>query len=255
MDIYVTRIQKIFRGYLYRSRRLPLILYIIQRRLSICKFNFVDISKDGRTNSCLDENNIIDMLLNNKFFKIKIPNIRMWYDILIYDNIHGWIPVNIKSTTTFTNDNAGNLAMCVHSYTNYKLDLFNETKYNNNFMSSLLIKKLKLKEYNRLYKKDYYFIVFNKTDPKDIIVNSILGLANIYPNINNLPFQVCWNKNREFIYDRIDNKVNLFIECLQKPMYNWKNNFLRNIKIVSGKMKRKRQDYMDFVSNKKIKLD
>lgn len=31
--------------------------------------------------------------------------------------MYGWIPVNIKTTTTLTNDNTGNLAMCVYAYT------------------------------------------------------------------------------------------------------------------------------------------
>ena len=37
----------------------------------------------------------------------------MWYDILAYDYMYKWIPINIKTTTTKTSDNTGNLTMCV----------------------------------------------------------------------------------------------------------------------------------------------
>ena len=47
----------------------------------------------------------------------------MWYDILAFDFLVGWIPINIKSTTTLTSDNTGNFAMCVYSYTDENLDL------------------------------------------------------------------------------------------------------------------------------------
>ena len=42
----------------------------------------------------------------------------MWYDILVFDYMYGWLPINIKITTMKTNDNTGNLAMCVcvHKY-------------------------------------------------------------------------------------------------------------------------------------------
>ena len=46
----------------------------------------------------------------------------MWQEILALEYIYGWIPINIKTTTTLTSDNTGNLAMCVYSYTNEMLD-------------------------------------------------------------------------------------------------------------------------------------
>ena len=48
----------------------------------------------------------------------------MWYDIAVYDNIFEWIPVNIKTTTTQTHDNIGNLTLCVYAYTDEKINLF-----------------------------------------------------------------------------------------------------------------------------------
>ena len=80
------------------------------------------LSQDGRVNSSIDEISIIESL-NTKFSnKIRVPNSRMWYDILLFDNLIGWIPVNIKSTTTLTYDNTGNLTTCVYAYTDTEID-------------------------------------------------------------------------------------------------------------------------------------
>lgn len=234
-DKYAIKIQKVFKGYIVRSRRLPLILYIIQKYLKSYDFTCSEIFEDGRNNSSLDEINIIKVLINKFQSKIIVPKIRLWYDILVYDKIYHWIPVNIKTTKMLTRDNTGNLAMCVHAYTNYNLTLNYNKSYSNGLMSSILINKLKNKEYNNNYKKDYYFIVLNKTNTKDIIINSILGLNKINTNINNLPFQVCWNNNRTYKRDMITNKIDLFIKCLTNYKNNWKSNFLNNIKSLKRK--------------------
>lgn len=121
----------------------------------------------------------------------------MWYDILTFDYIYGWIPINIKTTTTLITDNTGNLTMCVYAYINELLDIHRDKSYENGKINYILFNKLKNKNYNTNNKKDYYFIVLNKTNSNDIIIiNSLKGLTLLIPNINNLPFQVCWDKNR-----------------------------------------------------------
>jgi hypothetical protein len=155
----------------------------------------------------------------------------MWYDILVYDYIYGWLPVNIKTTTTLSNDNTGNLAMCVYAYTDEQLDL--HKAYNNGKMSEILFKKIKKKEYNKINKKDYYFIILNKTDRNDIIINSVKGLSILTANTNNLPFQVCWNKNRKYRYKNIRQNITQFIECVQKPKLNWKETFMTNMRTLN----------------------
>lgn len=222
-------IQKWFRGCLLRIKQLPLIILYIQNYLNNTTLEFSKQNKDGRINSSLDENNIIELLKNKFINKIKIPKIRMWYDILVLDYFYGWIPINIKTTTTLTNDNSGNLAMCVYSYTDENLDLHKSKSYNNKEMSVLLIQKLNEKKYNLNIKKDYYFIVLNK-NTKNIIINSIKGLIKLTPNINNLPFQICWNKNKEFKYEHIYIKIKLFIECIKNTKFSWKDHFMSNIK-------------------------
>lgn len=231
--IKIIKIQSWFRGNSFRLKRLPLIMYKIQNYLKLQVFQFSSQNEDGRINSCLDEVKVVK-LLNEKFgTRIKIPHKRHWYDILAYDYMYGWIPINIKTTTTLTSDNTGNLAMCVYAYTNEILDIHSNKSYENGKMSSILFNKLKNKEYNFNNKKDYYFIVLNKTDLSTPIVNSVKGLTLLTPNINNLPFQVCWNNNRTYKYENIDKKIKQFIDCLQKPKPSWKEKFMSNIRSLN----------------------
>lgn len=228
--VKIIQIQAWFRGSIFRLKRLPLIMYKIQNYLKLQAFQFSSQNEDGRINSCLDEVEVIK-LINEKFgARIKTPEKRHWYDILAYDYIYGWIPINIKTTTTLTSDNTGNLAMCVYAYTDEVLDIHSNKSYENGKMSSILFNKLKNKEYNFINKKDYYFIVLNKTDSTTIIVNSVKGLTTLTPNINNLPFQVCWNKNRSYKYENIHKKIKQFLICLQQPKPSWQETFMSNIR-------------------------
>ena len=227
------KIQRWFRGSIVRLKRLPLIMYKIQKHLHDSTIDFSNDNEDGRINSCIDEDTVIKILIEKFKDRIKKPKIRMWYDILVFDQIHGWIPCNIKTTTTETCDNTGNLAMCVYAYTDVVLKLDINKSYENGKMSNLLFEKLNDKKHNKTAKKDYYFIVLNKKKNKDIIVNSVKGISILTANINNLPFQICWSKNREFKYDKIDNKIKLFIECLQKPRPSWKETFMSNIRTLT----------------------
>ena len=229
----IIKIQKWYRGSIVRLNRLPLIMYKIQKYLQSQMFCFSTKNEDGRINSCMDEENVIELLIQQFGDRIKKPKIRMWYDILAFDSIYDWVPINIKTTTTNTPDNTGNIAMCVHAYTNEMLDIHSSNSYASGKMSSVLFDKLKKKEYNTHNKKDYYFIVLNKTDATDIIVNSVKGLTTLTPNINNLPFQVCWDKNRVFKYENINKKIKQFIHCLQKPNPSWKETFMTNIRTLT----------------------
>ena len=230
--IKIIKIQKMFRCYIFRLKQMPLIMYKIKKYLELNAFTFSTQNEDGRINSCIDEDSLIKLLVNKFSKKIKKPKIRMWYDILVFDYIYGWLPINIKTTSTLTSDNTGNLAMCVYAYTDEILDIHRDKTYDNGKMSEILFDKLKNKKYNTNNKKDYYFIVLNKTDGSDIIVNSVKGLTILTPNINNLPFQVCWYKNRLFKYENIKKKIKLFIDCLQKPKPSWKETFMSNIRTL-----------------------
>lgn len=223
------KIQKWFRGCMLRLKRLPTTIYAIQEYLKSLQFQFSKKNDDGRINSCLDEDEVIRVLLSKFGKRIKIPKIRMWYDMLAYDYMYGWLVINIKSTTMMTSDNTGNLAMCVYAYTDEYLDIHRDRTYENGIMSKILIDRLKNRRYNFSNKKDYYFIVLNKTS-NDVIANSVKGLSVLTPNANNLPFQVCWNKNRHFCHERIEAKIRQFMECVKKPKPSWKETFLAEIR-------------------------
>jgi hypothetical protein len=227
----ITIIQKNIRGFLYRLKHLPLILYQIKYYLKKTIFNFSSQTNDGRINSLLDEDKIINLLKKKYNNKIKECDKRHWSDILVFDKRYGWLPVNIKTTTTITSDNTGNLAMCVYAYTDEKLDL--DKTYNNGEMSETLFEKIKNKEYNKKYKKDYYFIVLNKTNQEDIIINSVLGIKYLTPNVNNLPFQVKCNNNKDYEYKKIDISIKMFLECLKKPKPSWQEKFMLNMRTLN----------------------
>jgi hypothetical protein len=227
------KFKAIVKGILYRKYNLPNSLLSIKCILKKETFNICKENEDGRINSCTDEIEIIKILEDKMPGRIIRPGKRMWYDILVYDYQYDWLPVNIKSTRTSTSDNTGNLAMCVWAYTDEKLDLRKKNTYKNGDMSKILIDKLKKKKYNYNNTKDYYFVVVNKVNPNDIIVNSIKGLTILSSNNNNLPFQVCWNKNRKFTYKNIIKNIEMLLNALQKPKPSWKESFLNDVRKIT----------------------
>ena len=97
-------------------------------------------------------------------------------------------------------------------------------------MSKILIEKISDKCLNKNIKRDYYFIVVNKTNPSEIIVNSFKGLEHLTSNINNLPFQVKWSVNKHYTYKPISSVLKKFISTLKKPKPSWSEEFLFNIR-------------------------
>uniref|UniRef100_A0A6C0D791 Uncharacterized protein n=2 Tax=viral metagenome TaxID=1070528 RepID=A0A6C0D791_9ZZZZ len=104
LNVITIKIQAWFRGTSFRLKRLPLIMYKIQNYLKLQAFQFSSQNEDGRINSCLDEVEVIKLLSIKFGARIKTPIKRHWYDILAYDYMYGWIPINIKTTTTLTSD-------------------------------------------------------------------------------------------------------------------------------------------------------
>jgi len=88
MEKHIITIQKWFRGNIYRLKHLPLILYKIKNYLLLQKLLLSNKHEDGRINSSIDENIIIDIIIKKFGDRIKKPKIRMWYDILIFDYIY-----------------------------------------------------------------------------------------------------------------------------------------------------------------------
>tara|TARA_B100000575_G_C23141862_1_gene664708 strand:- start:7 stop:705 length:699 start_codon:yes stop_codon:yes gene_type:complete len=221
-------IQRVVRGYNLRKNRLPNSLYYTKNILENNYFPTASVSDDGRINSCMDETSIINILLEHIPNRIKTPEKRHWFDVQVRDFRYGWLPINIKSTSMQSADNTGNLAMCVYALTDEVLDL--NRCYNNGPMSKILMDKLKNNKLNKQLKKDYYFIVYNKSDTKKIIINSYKGLDNLTGNINNLPFQVKWQNNQQFSYKNMKTVVSKFKKAVQTPLPSWREEFLRNMR-------------------------
>ena len=225
----IVLIQSNYKGYLYRRNNLPnsiKIIKVILDKISISTNNSFD---DGRTNSCLDEANIITILQNNTFLqnRLYIPPIRHWFDIAVKDYKYNWLPINIKSTTTNTSDNSGNITMCVYSLTNANIKL--EKQYYGSNISKIFIENLKNNNLNKKFKKDYYFLVINKTK-NNIIINSLQGLTHLTSNLNNLPFQIKWCNNDKFVYNNINEILNKVLNSIIKPQPSWKETFLNEIR-------------------------
>lgn len=195
---------------------------------------FTDKNRDGRVNSCLDEDKIINMLINDPLFANRVvkPELRNWYDIKILDDEFGYVPVNIKTTTMKTSDNVGNMSLCLQSFTNYKLDI--DGKYNNGNTTTKFLSRINDKHYNEDFRKDYYFLVINKHNTKDVIVNSVLGVSDITPNVNNLPFQIKWNNNREYKLDNVKDKVLHHLKVIKKnAKQTWQERLLSGMRELS----------------------
>ena len=223
------KIQKTWRGCLYRKKNLPNILRSIHIYLNNNEIKCSNETDDGRINSCFDEKTCINLLKKEYNKRVRIPTKRNWYDILVRDYKRGCIPVNIKSTLTTTSDNTGNLAMCAYAYTNYNMDVFKQ--YTNGKISKILYTKIKNKEYN-ISLRDYYFIVVNKTN-NNVIINGCKGLTKLTPNINNLPFQINWGKNSEYKYKPIHIAVENFVKAIQHPKPSWWELFLSNMRTLN----------------------
>ena len=59
----IIKIQKWFRGCILRLKQLPLIMYKIKKYLKLQAFQFSTQNEDGRINSCIDEDEVIKLLI------------------------------------------------------------------------------------------------------------------------------------------------------------------------------------------------
>ena len=134
--------------------------------------------EDGRVNSIDDEDSIIDALISRYGDNVEKPAARTWYDLKLFGHY-----VNIKSSGLTGADNcSANMAL---------LYCFTEAQLKcgwSHFYSSLANRS------TTDLGRNYYFIVLDKTTGK-VYLQSLLTLARLTPNGNNLPFQICWGRN------------------------------------------------------------
>ncbi|MGN8478870.1 restriction endonuclease [Helicobacter pylori] len=182
---------------------IPTQLNEIAEFLKTNPYNLSQPLQDGRLNSSINEEEILNTI---KHFPIQLPKAREWWDFSFKKN-DIFYPVNI--TTTKTADNL-----------NGKLGIYYALcgllpEFNNEIAWEKYFQKLH-KDLGKNTDRDYYFLVINKNDPKDIFINSLKGIQTLQPN--NLPFQCKWDNNREIIQRDFDGSKNSILSALAKSV-------------------------------------
>lgn len=142
--------------------------------------------EDGRINASLNESELLNEIKNN--FNVQIPRSRAWFDFAVETETE-FLPVNIKVTDTTHADNLNCKLGIYYALTGLLPSFPNEVNWLTFF------KKLK-ENLGGDESKDYYFLVVNKKDTKDIFINTLKGLQYLQANGNNLPFQCKWETNK-----------------------------------------------------------
>ena len=188
---------------------IPKILQDIVNYLRGEKITFSRQLPDGRHNSSVNEKEIIEILKNE--FNIIVPRKeRAWWDFAIEDET-GFYPVNIKITNTTRADNLNCKLGIYYALTGLIPDFPNETPWLPYF------EKMK-RNLGAQTDKDYYFLIFNKKNTKDVFINALKGLEKIQPNGNNLPFQCKWNDNRIYVKRTVEEAEKFILSALSESI-------------------------------------
>ncbi|MCQ2877064.1 restriction endonuclease [Helicobacter pylori] len=183
---------------------IPTQLNEIAEFLKTNPYNLSQPLQDGRLNSSVNEEEILNTIKD--YFPIQLPRAREWWDFSFEEN-KIFYPVNIKTTTTKTADNL-NLGI-------YYALCGLVPEFNNEIAWEKYFQKLH-KDLGKNTNRDYYFLIINKNDPKDIFINSLKGIQTLQPN--NLPFQCKWDNNREIVQRDFDESKNFILSALAKSV-------------------------------------
>ncbi|GAA8525699.1 hypothetical protein HpDR58_24430 [Helicobacter pylori] len=169
-------------------------------------YNLSQPLQDGRLNSSVNEEEILNTIKD--YFPIQLPRAREWWDFSFEEN-KIFYPVNIKTTTTKTADNL-----------NCKLGIYYALcgllpEFNNEIAWEKYFQKLH-KDLGKNTNRDYYFLIINKNDSKDVFINSLKGIQTLQPN--NLPFQCRWDNNREIVQRSFIESKNFILSALAKSV-------------------------------------
>lgn len=185
---------------------IPTQLNKIAEFLKTNPYNLSQPLQDGRLNSSINEEEILNTIKD--YFPIQLPKAREWWDFSFKKN-DIFYPVNIKTTTTKTADNL-----------NGKLGIYYALcgllpEFNNEIAWEKYFQKLH-KDLGKNTDRNYYFLIINKNDPKDVFINSLKGIQTLQPN--NLPFQCKWDNNREIVQRDFDGSKNFILSALAKSV-------------------------------------
>ncbi|WRB49743.1 hypothetical protein KVL36_04605 [Helicobacter pylori] len=128
------------------------------------------------------------------------------------------IPTQLNEIAKFLKTNPYNLSQPLHC----KLGIYDALcgllpTFNNEIAWEKYFQKLH-KDLGKNTDRDYYFLIINKNDPKDIFINSLKGIQTLQPNGNNLPFQCKWDNNREIIQRDFDGSKNFILSALAESV-------------------------------------
>ncbi|GAA9033970.1 hypothetical protein HpHA137_13300 [Helicobacter pylori] len=184
---------------------IPTQLNEIAKFLKTNPYNLSQPLQDGRLNSSVNEEEILNTIKD--YFPIQLPKAREWWDFSFEEN-DIFYPVNIKTTTTKTADNLNGKLGIYYALCGLLPTFNNEIAWE---------KKLH-KDLGKNTDRDYYFLIINKNDPKDIFINSLKDIQTLQPNGNNLPFQCKWDNNREIIQRDFDGSKNFILSALAESV-------------------------------------
>lgn len=163
---------------------------------------------DGRINASINEREILEKIKTE--FDIEIPPDRHWYDFSI-KNDKEKIPVNIKVTSTTTADNVQCKLGIYYALTGIWPDFSNGVSWEEYF------KRLR-SDLNKNKDKDYYFLIVNKNNHRDVFCTSLKKINNLVANGNNLPFQCVWGNNRSLESRTHDEAVKFILGKLRESI-------------------------------------
>lgn len=187
--------------------------------------------QEGRVNSALAEDQIIDLLRKAEQWEIYSPsqetdNNRAWYDVKIDD-----LFCDIKVSNCNANDNTQAKKAIYYLLTG------DENTGNVPDQDKIFFKMMRENE-NENNNRDYYYLIVNKMNTEDVFVVNLKGIVSCNPAPNNMPFQVNWGRNRElanrsweeareFLLSRWAESVKKLIELRLKGMPEYYPEFFK----------------------------
>jgi hypothetical protein len=183
-------------------------------------------SRDGRVNSSRHEDQIIDKLRQLGFGEdvfIVGPQ-RWWWDIWLVETN---TPVNIKSSTHKTADNACNWLSLLWILTDNDIDMYRASHGGND--SSEMMDYLESGRTPQM-ERDYAFFSVNKKNPNDTIITSLRYLNEATINANNMPFQIHWDKNRTLTQRTYTEMRDFYLNVINETKErDWKMKMFRRV--------------------------
>jgi hypothetical protein len=165
------------------KQREPIEILNYLAKISVCEQN-----ADGRINSLIDEDLLIDALIdiskNHKGFKVEKAPIRHWYDVKINDK-----PVQIKSSTGGTDNwsSKKSIAYALTDLEESEIDILgNRHKTIQRVLANNVSKHQK--------PRDMDIFCIDKNTGK-VYHTTLCTLSKLTSNGNNLPFQINWKYN------------------------------------------------------------